>query len=215
MRDGFVKVAAASPVIRVADCDYNAERVIETIRRADALGVKVLVFPELTLTGVSCYDLLTHRVILDGAKKALDKVVEATKDTDVLAFVGLPWADGAEVFSAAAAICGGELLAVLSGDDDEDERLFSHIALDELTECVPGGTNPEQELEAKELEAAIGRFVAGLSGTDKQAFVLRYWYLAPVAVIAQRLGCREAKIKSSLFRSRKKLKAYLQEEGLC
>ena len=66
-----------------------------------------------------------------------------------------------------------------------------------------------------ELEAAIGRFVAGLSGTDKQAFVLRYWYLAPVAAIAQRLGCREAKIKSSLFRSRKKLKAYLQEEGLC
>ena len=53
MRDGFVKVAAASPVIRVADCDYNADRVIETIRKADALGVKVLVFPELTLTGVS------------------------------------------------------------------------------------------------------------------------------------------------------------------
>jgi RNA polymerase sigma-70 factor (ECF subfamily) len=89
------------------------------------------------------------------------------------------------------------------------------LALDELAECVPGGTNPEQELEARELEAAIGRFVAGLSGTDKQAFVLRYWYLAPVAAIAQRLGCREAKIKSSLFRSRKKLKAYLQEEGLC
>ena len=89
------------------------------------------------------------------------------------------------------------------------------LALDELAECVPGGTNPEQELEARDLEAAIGRFVAGLSGTDKQAFVLRYWYLAPVAAIAQRLGCREAKIKSSLFRSRKKLKAYLQEEGLC
>ena len=89
------------------------------------------------------------------------------------------------------------------------------LALDELAECVPGGTNPEQALEAKELEAAIGKFVQGLAGTEKHAFVLRYWYLAPISDIAERLGCREAKIKSSLFRTRKKLKVYLQEEGLC
>ena len=60
MKDGFVKVAAASPVIKVADCDYNAQRVIECIREADRQGVKVLVFPELTLTGVSCLDLFRH-----------------------------------------------------------------------------------------------------------------------------------------------------------
>ena len=54
MKDGFVKVAAAAPVIRVADCDYNAARVIEAIAKAEELGVKVLAFPELTLTGVSC-----------------------------------------------------------------------------------------------------------------------------------------------------------------
>lgn len=89
------------------------------------------------------------------------------------------------------------------------------LALDELAECVPGGTNPEQALEAKELEAAIGKFVQGLAGTEKHAFVLRYWYLAPISDIAERLGCREARIKSSLFRTRKKLKVYLQEEGLC
>ncbi len=89
------------------------------------------------------------------------------------------------------------------------------LALDELAECVPGGQSPERALEAKELEAAVGRFVAGLPETEKLAFVLRYWYLAPVAVIAQRLGCRESRIKSCLFRTRKKLKVYLQEEGLC
>ena len=55
MKDGFIKVAAASPVIKVADCDYNAERVIECIREADEKGVKLLVFPELTLTGASCW----------------------------------------------------------------------------------------------------------------------------------------------------------------
>ena len=67
MKDGFVKVAAAAPVIRVADCDYNAARVIEAIAEAEERGVKVLAFPELTLTGVTCGDLLRHRVILDGA----------------------------------------------------------------------------------------------------------------------------------------------------
>ena len=182
MRDGFVKVAAASPVIRVADCDYNAERIIETIKKADALGVKVLVFPELTLTGVSCYDLLTHRVILDGAKMALDKVVEATKDTDVLAFVGLPWADGAEVFSAAAAICGGELLAVLSGDDDEDERLFSHIALDELTVAVEIGASLDRSTAETDDLAASGAtlicqmasFPATTSSTQEAELNVRY-----------------------------------------
>ena len=110
MRDGFVKVAAASPVIRVADCDYNAERVIETIKKADALGVKVLVFPELTLTGVSCYDLFRHRVLLDGAEKALTKVAKATEGSDMLVFVGLPVAIGTVVNSAAAALSNGKLL---------------------------------------------------------------------------------------------------------
>ena len=113
MRDGFVKVAAASPVIKVADCDYNAERVIECIRRADEQGVKVLVFPELTLTGVSCWDLFKHRVILDGAEKALLQVVDATEGIDMLVFVGLPMAVGTRLFSVAAAICNGELLGLV------------------------------------------------------------------------------------------------------
>ena len=104
MKDGFVKVAAASPVIKVADCCYNAERVIDCIREADRQGVKVLVFPELTLTGASCWDLFRHRVILDGAEKALVRVVEASAGTDVLAFVGLPLAVGPQVCSVAAAI---------------------------------------------------------------------------------------------------------------
>ena len=115
MKDGFIKVAAASPVIRVADCDYNAQRVIECIREADAKGVKLLVFPELTLTGVSCRDLFRHRVILNGAEKALIRVVEATAGTDTLVFVGLPMAIGPQVISVAAAIWDGELIALVPG----------------------------------------------------------------------------------------------------
>ena len=89
------------------------------------------------------------------------------------------------------------------------------LALDELEECIPGGTNPEQALEEKELARAIGRFVSGLSKTEKKIFVLRYWYVASMDDIAETLGFSTGKVKTSLFRTRKKLKNYLEEEGLC
>lgn len=113
MRHGFIKAAAASPVIRVADTDYNAERVIECIHEADRLGVKLLVFPELTLTGCSCYDIIGHRVLLEGAKQALRRVLESTKGLDMLVLVGLPLAAGARLYSCAAAISAGELLGLV------------------------------------------------------------------------------------------------------
>ena len=179
MRDGFVKVAAASPVIRVADCDYNADRVIETIRRADALGVKVLVFPELTLTGVTCYDLITHRVILEGAKRALGKVVEATKGIDMLCFVGLPWADNGAVHSAAAAINDGELLAVLH--EETAVHYFTHWALD-LTVAVEIGASLDRvDSDVEELVASgatlicqMASFPATTSSTQEAELNVRY-----------------------------------------
>ena len=89
------------------------------------------------------------------------------------------------------------------------------LALDELSECITDGSNPEQLVEEKELEQAIGRFAAGLPETERMIFVLRYFYLAPVAEIAERLRCGQGKVKSSLFRTRKRLRESLQEEGLC
>ena len=113
MKNGFIKVAAASPVIRVCDCDYNADRVIETIEKADRLGVKVLAFPALTLTGVECRDLFRHKVLLDGARTALEKVRAGSAGKDVLAFVGLPYALGTRLLSVAAAVYDGEILGLV------------------------------------------------------------------------------------------------------
>ena len=113
MKDGFVKVAAASPVIRVADPDYNADRVIETIQTAKEKGVKVLVFPELTLTGVTCYDLIGMRNLLNASEDALCKVVEATEELDMLVFVGLPYALGGQLYSCAAAVYNGDVIAMV------------------------------------------------------------------------------------------------------
>lgn len=116
MKDGFIKVAAAAPVIRVADCDYNTARVIDCIEKADKQGVKVLAFPELTLTGVSCGDLVRHKVVLDGALRALERVVHATEGRDMLVFVGLPYAYGAKLLSVAAVIRDGCLVGLVPRD---------------------------------------------------------------------------------------------------
>ena len=113
MKDGFVKVAAASPVIRVADTEFNAERIIDCINEADARGVNVLVFPELCITGCSCRDLFTHDVLLSGARDALLRILEATVGTDMLIFVGLPIEVGSNIYSCAAAICSGYLLGLV------------------------------------------------------------------------------------------------------
>ena len=78
MKDGFIKVAAASPIIKVADTEYNAQCIIKCINAADEAGVNVLVFPELCVTGCTCGDLFSHKVLLDGAKAALDKIIEAS-----------------------------------------------------------------------------------------------------------------------------------------
>lgn len=89
------------------------------------------------------------------------------------------------------------------------------FALEELDECIPGGMNPELALEEKVLETAVGAFVSDLSKTEKLIFILRYWYVVPIDEIAAKLQFSEGKVKSILFRTRKKLKKYLLEEGLC
>lgn len=88
------------------------------------------------------------------------------------------------------------------------------LALSELEDCIPGGISPEQALEEKELEAVIGRFVAALPKTEKTVFVLRYFYLTPIDEIAEKMNFSSGKVKSMLFRSRKKLRAVLEKEGL-
>ncbi len=89
------------------------------------------------------------------------------------------------------------------------------LALEELSECIPSRVDVERSYESKEFEAAIGRFVKGLSETEQKIFVSRYWYMAPVAEIAERMHFSLGKTKSILFRLRGRLRTYLQEEGLC
>lgn len=88
------------------------------------------------------------------------------------------------------------------------------LCYEELGESIPGTADPAQCLETKELAREIQRFLEGLSMDDRRIFMCRYWLIAPVANIAQSLGCSESRVKSSLHRSRMKLKKHLEKEGL-
>ena len=105
MRDGFIKVAAVTPDIRVADCEYNAEQICKKMKEAAALGSKIIVFPELCITGYTCEDLFWQEVLLNGAKDALDQIRKESREIDALVFVGLPWEWKGKLYNVAAAIC--------------------------------------------------------------------------------------------------------------
>ena len=113
MRDGFIKVAAGTPAIRVADCDYNARQCIDLLRQAAEQGVKVLCLPELCLTGYTCADLFLQDTLLRGAEAALETILEATKEVDMLVAVGLPVRTGNKLYNCAAMVCRGELLGLV------------------------------------------------------------------------------------------------------
>ena len=110
MRHGFIKVAAATPDIRVADVDYNKEQIIKQMDEAAKAGAKIIVFPELCITGYTCSDLFLQDILLNGAKKALVEIAKQTKELDALVFVGVPLAVGGELYNVAAALNHGNIL---------------------------------------------------------------------------------------------------------
>lgn len=110
MKDGFIKVAAAAPELRVADPKFNAEKIVECVEKAREEGVKVLVFPELAITGATCGHLYYQRYLLDAALEGLKRIAEATRGDDMLVVVGLPLRARGAVYSAAAVVSGGEVL---------------------------------------------------------------------------------------------------------
>ena len=112
MRDGFVKVAAGTPKIRVADCDYNAGQIIALMQEAAAQGVKVLALPELCVTGYTCGDLFLQPTLLDGAERALRRILDETIELDMVTALGLPVRYENKLYNCAAVIQKGAILAL-------------------------------------------------------------------------------------------------------
>ncbi len=113
MRDGFVKVAAGTPRIRVADCDFNAGQIISLMKEAAAQGVKVLALPELCVTGYTCGDLFLQPTLLDGAERALAAILDETRKLDLLTALGLPVRCENKLYNCAAVIQKGFILGLV------------------------------------------------------------------------------------------------------
>ena len=114
MKDGFVKVAAASPSLKVGNPKYNGERIISLMKEADEKGVKVLVFPELSITGYTAQDLFFHSSLLSSAEEVLLEIMDASSSMDVLSFVGYPLRYNGKLYNTAAAVHRGKILAFVA-----------------------------------------------------------------------------------------------------
>jgi len=110
MKHGFVKVAAVTPKIVVANTEYNADVICDCIAEASAAGAKVIVLPELCITGYTCGDLFLQEKLLREAKNALLKIAGFTRFMDSLIFVGLPYAYRGKLYNVAAALSEGKIL---------------------------------------------------------------------------------------------------------
>ena len=110
---GYIKVAAATPAVRVADCEYNSERIIAMMQQAAECGVKAVVFPELCVTAYTCQDLLLQSTLIRSAEQTLMQIVEASVDFPLVAMVGVPLAVNNKLYNCAAIISQGMLIGVV------------------------------------------------------------------------------------------------------
>ena len=151
MNNGFFKVAAAMPSIRVADPSYNAQRMVELFRKADEAGASLVVFPELSLTGYTCADLFYSTALQNGAKEALDSYLAATASSQTISVVGLPLSLGQSLYNCAAVCQGGRVLGFVPQshtalpDEADTARYFTAANggpdIDFHGQTVPFGTD--------------------------------------------------------------------------
>ena len=114
MKQGFIRVAAMTPKIKVADCEYNSDRICELITEAAKEDAKIIVFPELCITGYTCGDLFLQDTLLQGALVGLLKIAKYTKQyKGVLVWVGLPFEYCGKLYNVAATICEGKILGLV------------------------------------------------------------------------------------------------------
>ena len=113
MKDGFLKAAALSPALRVADCVYNAGQIVRELQAAAARGVKLAVFPEFCLTGYTCGDLFLQHTLQQGALEGLQTVLDASRELDTVVLVGLPLLVRGKLYNCAAVLCRGRVLGLV------------------------------------------------------------------------------------------------------
>ena len=113
MKYGFLHTAAVSPALHVADCAYNTQQIIAAMRAQAVAGTKLLCLPEFTLTGYTCSDLFLQETLCRGAEDGLIQILDASKELDMVALVGLPVRHNGKLYNCAAVVCKGQLLGLV------------------------------------------------------------------------------------------------------
>lgn len=150
MNFGFVKIACATPNIKVADCRHNTDEIIKMIFSAEASGAKLIAFPELCLTGSTCGDLFFQHLLIQSAKDALLEIINKTADLDILTILGLPYQHGDKLYNCGALLYKGSLLGLvpkgnISNGIEKKSRYFYRGVANESTQfngkTIPFGRN--------------------------------------------------------------------------
>lgn len=139
MKHGFVKVAAVTPKIKVADTKYNGQLIRTLMKDTERAGAKVVVFPELSITGASCGDLFFQNKLLKAAKEELMQIVSASEFYDAVYFVGLPYEINGKLYNVAAVVSKGEVLGIVPKSYLNNTRIFASGAFLDSEEVLSNG----------------------------------------------------------------------------
>lgn len=144
MNLGYIKIATFTPEIKVADVNFNVSKIKEGVDKAIENGVKVLAFPELTLSGYTVGDLFRSKTILDACLMGLNKIVKYTENKDIVVFLGLPIKINSNIYNACACVANGKILGVVPKNYHAD--IFSSgetdvTSVDINGDSVPFGSN--------------------------------------------------------------------------
>ena len=148
MKHGFIRCAAGTPEVAVADCQKNADRIIELIDSAGEEGVRFLVLPELCITGYTCGELFIQQSLLDAATAGLKRVVKATVGKQMIVIVGVPLSSFGKLYNCAAVIYEGEILGVVPKSnlpnygEFYEARYFSPAPSNNTTVAIDGEQYP-------------------------------------------------------------------------
>ena len=137
MKHGYIRVAAATPDVKVADPQFNRENIVRLIREGIERNTKIMVFPELCLTAYTCADLFGQDALLAKAKEELKVILKETEGSDLLAFIGLPWERDGKLYNTAAAVQNGRILGLIP-----KTNLPNYSEFYELRYFEPGNKKP-------------------------------------------------------------------------
>lgn len=148
MKHGFVKVAACTPEVRVADCDFNKKKILECVFEAHKKGAKIIVLPELCVTGATCGDLFLQDILIDKAMGVVSEIADETAEIDAVIAVGMPVSASGKLYNCAAVLYEGNIIGFIPKTNlsKADKRVFTAFDGNRVWTGYPGFPSVNQKI---------------------------------------------------------------------